>query len=82
MDKDSVMTWEDFKAAVERFHSTPYMMFYRRYKLRTMRQKKGESLCQYTTKFQQYVSKAGIPNNEELVFNYLCSLNGRYCRKS
>ncbi|CDS08352.1 hypothetical protein LRAMOSA02300 [Lichtheimia ramosa] len=55
------------------------MMLYRHYtKLRTMRQKKGEFLHQYTTKFQQYVFKAGIPNNEELVFNHLCSLNGRY----
>lgn len=82
MGKDSVNSWDSFCSEIIKQYSPPYTMFYRRYHLRTMRQKAGESLRQYSTKFQEYAVKTGIANNQELVFNYLCSLHRRYRKRS
>lgn len=80
--KEGVNDWNTFCQEIIKQYSPPYTMFYRRYHLRTMRQKSTESLRQYSTKFQEYAVKTGIANNQELVFNYLCSLHRRYRKRS
>ncbi|CDH61455.1 predicted protein [Lichtheimia corymbifera JMRC:FSU:9682] len=85
MAKDTVTNWDTFCQEIIKQYSPPCTVYYRRYHLRTMRQKGGESLRQYSTKFQEYCCyavKSGIPNNQELVFNYLCSLHRRYRKRS
>lgn len=82
MGKDSVTNWQSFCNEIIKQYSPPYTMFYRRYRLRTMRQGAGEPLRQYSTKYQEYAVKTGIANNQELVFNYLCSLHRRYRKRS
>ena len=47
-----------------------------------MKQGKTEPLREYSNKMQEYALKYGIPNNQDLVFNYLCSLNRRYRKQA
>ncbi|KAG2217751.1 hypothetical protein INT45_005472 [Circinella minor] len=82
MKKPEIDNWISFRAEVERYFTSPYTIFYRRHRIRTMKQSKNQSLREYSNKLQEYAVKYGIPNNQDLVFNYLCSLNHQYRKKA
>lgn len=82
MKKDDITNWNSFRTEVERYFTSPYTIFYRRHRIRKMKQSNNQSLREYSNKLQEYAVKYGIPNNQNLVFNYLCSLNRRYKKKA
>ena len=82
MKKDKIIDWSSFRVEVEKYFTSPYTIFYRRHKIRTMKQGNNEPLREYSNKLQEYAFKYGIPNNQDLVFNYLCSLNKRYHKQA
>ena len=82
MKKQEITNWNSFRVEVERYFTSPYTIFYRRHRIRTMKQSKNQSLREYSNKLQEYAVKYGIPNNQDLVFNYLCSLNHQYRKKA
>ncbi|KAG2205302.1 hypothetical protein INT45_007800, partial [Circinella minor] len=82
MKKDGITNWSTFRQEVEKYFTSPYTIFYRRHRIRTMKQGKTEPLREYSNKMQEYAFKYGILNNQDLVFNYLCSLNKRYRKQA
>ncbi|KAG2217965.1 hypothetical protein INT45_001399, partial [Circinella minor] len=67
MKKQEITNWNSFRAEVEHYFTSPYTIFYRRHRIRTMKQSKNQSLREYSNKLQEYAVKYGIPNNQDLI---------------
>ena len=82
MKKSEITNWSNFCVEVQHYFTSPYTIFYRRHRIRTMKQASSQSLREYLNKLQEYAVKYSIPNNQDFVFNYLCSLNRHYKKKA
>ncbi|KAI9484343.1 hypothetical protein BDB00DRAFT_856054 [Zychaea mexicana] len=68
------MNWTKFREEFCRAFSSPYQM-------RTLTQNSNEALREYTNRYLELACSSGIPDNEELGYGFLSSLNKKYCQR-
>lgn len=66
--------WQQVREHLEKAFGNPYYLWKKRHEVRNLHQKPGESLRLYTERFQEIAFDAGLEDGEELVWNYVSSL--------